>query len=166
MRSVTVNAVVLARECREVFDTVADFVRYPDLVDAVRSVSVEPTDTDGVLLSHWEVYFRNGILRWSESDRLDPGGLRIDFDQTDGDFDTFRGDWQLRQAGADTEVVFHAEFDFGVPSLASIIDPVAVRVLTENMELILLGLFDQKVTFGRADATLDRTGALSERRGA
>lgn len=163
MRSVTVNAVLLGRDSGEVFDTVADFARYPDLVDAVRTVSVEPTDEDGVLLSHWEVFFRNGILRWSERDRLDRAAQRIGFDQTVGDFDVFRGDWELRQLAGDTEVVFHAEFDFGVPSLASIIDPVAVRVLTENMELILMGLFDRKVEFRRA-ASLDRTGALAEGR--
>ncbi|MEU0108424.1 SRPBCC family protein [Streptomyces sp. NPDC006251] len=160
MQSVTIDALIHNRAAAEVFDTVSDFARYPALVEAVRAVRVDPPTTDGALPSHWEVYFRNGILRWSESDRLDRENLTITFEQTEGDFDVFRGEWILTADGEDTVLSFRSEFDFGVPSLASIIDPVAIRVLTENMEFILLGLFDEQVTFRHAASSLDRSARV------
>jgi ribosome-associated toxin RatA of RatAB toxin-antitoxin module len=133
---------VLGRPAVEVYDTVIDFTRYPELVETVREVVADPIADDGSVLSHWAVNFRNGVLRWSEVDTFDRTNLVSHFTQTAGDFDVFDGEWTIRQDGSDAFVAFAADFDFGVPTLASIIDPVAVRVLTESMQEILLGLFD------------------------
>ncbi|PRY39888.1 type II toxin-antitoxin system RatA family toxin [Umezawaea tangerina] len=147
MQIVRIEAIVPARQASEVFDTVVDFGRYPELVEAVREVVTEPPAADGSVVSHWAVNFRNGVLRWTEVDTFDRDDLVSRFTQTTGDFDAFEGEWTVRQDGGDAHVVFHAEFDFGVPTLASIIDPVAIRVLTESMKDILLGLFDGTVKF-------------------
>lgn len=42
---------------------------------------------------------------------------------------------------------FRAAFDLGIPSLASIIDPIAERTLAENMQLILRGLTGERTVF-------------------
>ncbi|MEO6087780.1 MAG: SRPBCC family protein [Umezawaea sp.] len=147
MQIVRVEAFVLDKPAAEVFETVVDFSRYPELVKTVREVLTEPAAEDGSVVSHWAVNFRNGILRWTEVDTFDRTNMISRFTQTTGDFDVFDGEWTVRQEGGDAFVVFHAEFDFGVPTLASIIDPVAIRVLTESMREILLGLFDGAVKF-------------------
>ena len=36
-----------------------------------------------------------------------------------------------------------AEFDFGIPSLAGILDPIAARVLKETIARVVAGLFDK-----------------------
>jgi ribosome-associated toxin RatA of RatAB toxin-antitoxin module len=142
MPEVIVTALVAGHTAGEVYDTISDFARYPELVDTVRSVQVGSPLPDGSVPSDWSVRFRNGILRWSEVDWFDRQALRIHFEQTDGEFDVFRGDWVLDdRGGAGVRLSFRAEFDFGVASLAPIIDPVAVRVLTESMRTILVGLF-------------------------
>lgn len=141
MYSAEFTAIVAGRTPCEVFDTVADFGRYPRLVDAVLAVDVLEPEPDGSIPSSWEVLFRKGVLRWSESDLLDRDNGVITFTQTEGDFDVFEGGWEIREAVAGTEVTFRAKFDFGVPSMASIIDPVAGRVLLENLSMIVRGLF-------------------------
>ena len=141
MYSVLMKAHIPGRSCGEVFDTIADFARYPELVDAVREVDVLPPEPDGSVVSHWVVLFRKGLLRWSETDTFDRASGLLTFTQRDGDFDVFKGHWVVADTGEGTTVTFRASFDFGVPSMASIIDPVAGRVLLENMELILHGLF-------------------------
>ena len=147
MRSVEINAVVPEVDLGAAFATISDFGRYPDLVpDVVRSVTVEPVRPGQPVVSAWEVFFRNGILSWSEVDHLHPETATIDFEQTVGDFEEFSGGWRLTPfVGASGTtgvlVVFSAEFDFGVPSLASIVDPVAERVLVETITEILHGLF-------------------------
>jgi ribosome-associated toxin RatA of RatAB toxin-antitoxin module len=141
MRHVEVRALLPAADAGTAFDTLVDFPRYPTLVDVVRSVTIRSRPGETPMVSSWEVYFRNGILSWTEADHLRRDALRIDFETTEGDFEEFTGSWTLHQRGDAVEVVFAADFDFGVPSLASIVDPVAERVLTETIQLILGGLF-------------------------
>ena len=64
------------------------------------------------------------------------------FQQTEGDFDLFEGDWVISQSqGDEVRLTFNATFDFGVPSLESIIDPVAIRVLRQAMSAIISKIF-------------------------
>jgi ribosome-associated toxin RatA of RatAB toxin-antitoxin module len=145
MRNVKVSARV-AGDAGPCFDRISDFARYPELIDVIRDVAVYPADADGNERSDWAVYFRNGILRWSERDAPDRTALRITFEQIDGDFDYFAGQWTIAQApdGPGSSVVtFDSDFDFGIPSLAGILDPVAERVFKETITGVLAGLFGQ-----------------------
>ncbi|MEV7617174.1 SRPBCC family protein [Streptomyces sp. NPDC089799] len=160
MQKVIIKAVIQDRLPQDVFKTVSAFERYPELVDTVKDVRVHDGATGTETVSDWQVYFRNGILSWTERDVFDHEALTIVFDQEEGDFDVFRGTWAMSACDEGTSLSFDAEFDFGVPSLASIIDPVAVRVLTEAMETILLGLFDGRASFRHA-SSLDRSGTLA-----
>lgn len=141
MRRVEIRAFLPGSDAGVVFDRLAKFERYPDLVDVVRSVQIVSPPGSQPVISRWEVYFRNGILAWTEADQLRRSDLTIEFDQVEGDFDEFSGSWVLTGRDDGAALVFACAFDFGVPSLASIIDPVAERVLTETIQLILRGLF-------------------------
>jgi ribosome-associated toxin RatA of RatAB toxin-antitoxin module len=166
MPEVVVEAVVSGHTPDQVYETVSDFARYPDLVDTVMSVEVDPPLADGSVPSEWRVRFRNGILRWRELDWFDRRELAIRFEQTEGEFDVFRGDWRLEPAGDAVRLRFRAEFDFGVASLASIIDPVAIRVLTESMRTILAGLFGAgMVAFPAPTAALPAVSATASAAG-
>jgi ribosome-associated toxin RatA of RatAB toxin-antitoxin module len=124
----------------DVFERICDFERYPELTDAVRSVVVTP-HADGTLASAWEVNFRNGILRWSETDRVDHEQRTIDFEQLDGDFEAFTGRWSVApRDGGGCTVGFEAAFDLGMPTLAAMLDPIAEGALRENVARILDGL--------------------------
>ncbi|MEI5524965.1 SRPBCC family protein [Streptomyces brasiliscabiei] len=140
MRSVDLTIGVPDHTADAVYDRVKEFARYPDLAPVVRSVTVHEI-SEAEETSDWEVYFRNGILRWTESDHLDRQNLTITFTQLDGDFETFAGTWRITAAPGEVRVGFGAEFDFGIPSLAGILDPVAERVIKETIARVVLGLF-------------------------
>ncbi|MEV5973470.1 SRPBCC family protein [Streptomyces sp. NPDC051921] len=125
---------------RDAYARIGDFARYPDLVDTVRRVSVRQDAGDGVLLSDWEVDFRNGVLAWEEEDVFDDTAMTIAFRQIRGDFDTFDGRWLVTTEASGCRVEFSAEFDFGLPTLANIVDPVAERVLRQTIGHILHAL--------------------------
>lgn len=146
MRHVQIEAVVPDADADAVFDRIGDFARYRDYTDAVREVTVIP-GIDGMLTSHWSVYFRNGLLCWSERDVFDHAGRTITFEQLDGDFEELDGHWAITPLGSDVRVVFTAVFDLGMPSLAAIIDPIAERTLRDNMHKILSGLLGADVVF-------------------
>ena len=71
MRTVRLRLHVPHKSASEVYATLADFERYPDLSDAVQSVAVTQV-SDNLTVSRWEVTFRAGLLRWTEEDTFDP----------------------------------------------------------------------------------------------
>jgi ribosome-associated toxin RatA of RatAB toxin-antitoxin module len=150
MRFVTIDALVPGRPADEVFRTLVDYARYPELTPVVRDVQVW-TDASGDLISSWEVNFRNGILRWTERDVIDDAGLRIDFTQTEGDVAEFAGSWLCRTGSDGTAVRFEALVDLGIASLADVLDPIAARTLAETISGILVGLFGEDVRFDAID---------------
>jgi hypothetical protein len=155
MRSVCLRLHVPNQPASDVYATLADFGRYPELCEAVRSVII--TERSGNrTVSAWEVTFRAGLLRWTEEDTFDPAAMRITFRQTEGDIAVFDGTWQcldrqcldwqcLDQPGQDaaaggTEIVFNARLDMGIPSLADALEPIAARTLADNIVSIVRGL--------------------------
>ncbi|GGO90678.1 type II toxin-antitoxin system RatA family toxin [Wenjunlia tyrosinilytica] len=147
MRSAELTVRVDDVEPGAAFDTIKDFSRYPELSDVVRSVTVHEV-SENEEQSDWEVYFRNGILTWTEADRFDRPGLLIEFSQVDGDFADFSGTWKVTPDGTGCLIGFAAEFDFGIPSLAGILDPVAERVLKETIARVVISLFDSASVVG------------------
>ena len=132
-------------EPREAFRRLADYQRYPEQTPSVRSVEMERRH--GQLYSTWRVDFRGGVLCWTERDTVDESSLRLDFEQVDGDLALFLGGWQVLPAAGPTgtpgaQLVFTAELDLGIPSLAPLVDPIAESALRANMMAVLTGLFD------------------------
>jgi ribosome-associated toxin RatA of RatAB toxin-antitoxin module len=142
MRRVEFEAQLRNVPAEKALDQIIQFDRYADLAPHVQSTTVHTAAATGTGKSSWELHFRSGLLRWTETEQVDRERLRVDFDQRTGDFEQFTGYWQLRQEGPDTAVRFEADFDFGIASLEGILDPIAERVITETVAWALVGLFD------------------------
>jgi hypothetical protein len=150
VREVTVEAVVVA-DPDTAFADLADFPGHAYRAPSVRRVVMG----EGNVTSSWEVSFRDGILRWVEEDTFDPVARTIDFRQTEGDMELFEGSWLVEPAAQGARIVFTARFDLGVPGLATFLEPVAQRVLGENITELLCSLFagaTLECTLGRAPA--------------
>jgi ribosome-associated toxin RatA of RatAB toxin-antitoxin module len=149
MRTVTIEFLLPDSDADAVYARLCDFEGYTDYTDAVRGVTVTHTAGDPhghrTVESEWSVNFRNGILCWSERDHIDPTRRTIRFSQLDGDFEDFDGDWAVHQAGPDVTIRFAASFDLGMPSLASLIEPIADRTLRENIDKIVRGLLGDRL---------------------
>jgi ribosome-associated toxin RatA of RatAB toxin-antitoxin module len=155
VRHVEIHAFIQGMDADTVFDTLADFRHYADLVDVVHSVDLNRPE-GGSAYSSWVVEFRNGLLQWTEEDWFRRDELRLDFNQTEGDFEEFYGGWVLEPKPGGVKAALIADFDFGVPSLASIVEPVAERVLTDVTQLVLIGLFGDRVEFPEGTVVPER----------
>ncbi len=142
MRRVELDAFIPATAPEVVFDNVIKFERYPELAPHVQSTTVHRTVPEPAGSSSWELHFRSGLLRWTEDERFLRDDLRIEFTQDDGDFDTFSGVWALSRQGDGCDLHFEADFDFGIPSLEGILDPIAERVIKETVAWVVVGMFD------------------------
>jgi ribosome-associated toxin RatA of RatAB toxin-antitoxin module len=140
MRIVRLRLHVPDKSASDVYATLADFERYPELSDAVRSVAVTEV-SENLTVSRWEVTFRAGLLRWTEEDTFDPGALSITFRQLEGDIALFDGSWECVDVARGSEIVFSARLDMGIPSLADALEPIAARTLIDNIVSIVRGLF-------------------------
>lgn len=141
MRHVELDALIPAERAQTVLHAVRRWERYPDLAPHVNATTVHAAYPDAHPSSSWELHFRSGLLRWTEDDTVVPERGEIRFEQSDGDFDSFSGSWSLTQDGDDVAVRFEADFDFGIPSLEGILDPIAERVIKETVAWALTGLF-------------------------
>ena len=142
MRFVTVAAVVDGAPAARMYEALADLARYPELTDAVLSVTVERLAPDSVR-SSWTVRLRRGILRWTERDTFDRQAMTIDFEQVAGDLDVFRGRWSVlapEAGGRQARISFDAALDLGMPTVATILEPIAARALGESVALIMGGV--------------------------
>jgi ribosome-associated toxin RatA of RatAB toxin-antitoxin module len=138
MRTVCLRLHVPHKPASDVYATLADFERYPELSEAVQNVVTEVSEN--LTVSSWEVTFRAGLLRWTEEDTFDPAALSITFRQLEGDIAVFDGSWKCVDAPPGSEIVFSARLDMGIPSLADALEPIAVRTLIDNTVLIVRGL--------------------------
>ena len=139
MRTVRLRLHVPGKTASDVYETLADFERYPELSAAVRSVLITEV-SENRTVSHWEVTFRAGLLRWTEEDTFDPAALSITFRQLEGDAAVFDGSWECLEGTQGSEMVFAARLDMGIPSLADALEPIAVRTLIDNIVSIVRGL--------------------------
>jgi ribosome-associated toxin RatA of RatAB toxin-antitoxin module len=150
MRHVQLDASIPGVDPGTVFDNILRFERYPALAPHVQSVTVSQTVPSPTGVSAWELHFRSGLLRWSEQERFLRGERRLEFEQTQGDFDSFAGFWVFQPEGGEVRVHFQADFDFGIPSLEGILDPIAERVIRETVAWAVVGMFSQaRIVDGR-----------------
>jgi ribosome-associated toxin RatA of RatAB toxin-antitoxin module len=128
------------RDPEIVLRLVTDFDQWPRASDLVCAVEVERRP-DGTEISTWEVVFGHGLLRWSERDWLELEENRARFELIAGDPHHFDGLWHVAPTAAGSTITFDAEFDLGMPSLAHVLDPIAVEAVEEAVESVLRGLF-------------------------
>lgn len=140
MPAVRVRVRVEGGEPAKALGEVTAFRRWPELSDAVESVRIE-ADGDAASRSHWEVHFREGLLKWSQRDRVDLERGICTFDLIEGDPLVFNGSWTAEAAGGGCVLEMDAEFDLGMPSLSHVLDPMAVEALEDTVESVIRGLY-------------------------
>ncbi len=126
------------RKAADVYPTLIDFERYPELVHDVRSVRTG--EEDGVKVSSGEVNFHGGILRWKEEDLFLPEAHAIRFNQIEGDVDAFDGEWRVVDTDDGCDIDFIADFELGTSVLSALLEPIAEIALRANIRSIITGL--------------------------
>ena len=116
-----------------------EFPRYMDAVDRVTVIE----QGEGYTITDWVTRMEGHPFRWQERDEFHPDAGRIDYHLTQGDLRRFEGLWQLDPPVGRTgpcEVTLTVRFEFGLPMLQAMLNPVAKIVLRRNMTSMLEGL--------------------------
>jgi coenzyme Q-binding protein COQ10 len=117
----------------------------------VETVTVLERHAD-YIVTRWKTLVEDAPIEWTEEDRFDDAGIRIDYKLIEGDLDKFEGAWTFEERDGKTHVKLGVEYDFGVPTLAELIGPTLAKKVRENSDMMLAALkreAEAKVRAGR-----------------
>lgn len=133
------TSIAIAAPARVVYELAKQQERFPEFMPDVESVSVLERHSDHIV-TRWKTLVEEAPIEWTEIDRFDDAGLRIDYQLTEGDLDKFEGSWTFDERDGVTHVQLGVDYDFGVPTLAELIGPTLQKKVRENSEMMLAAL--------------------------
>jgi coenzyme Q-binding protein COQ10 len=119
-----------------VFDLISDMESYPRFMPSLNSVEVVERG-EGYTITAWDTSISGMNFRWRERDEFDRTHYKITYRQVAGDLQRFEGEWRVEEQGDEVTVTLRVEFDFGVPMLSALLNPVASLKLRQNGEAML-----------------------------
>jgi ribosome-associated toxin RatA of RatAB toxin-antitoxin module len=141
MPHVEVTETVVAPRAR-VYEVCCDMESFPRFMPDVKGVKTLERGP-GFTVTEWDTRVKGRPFKWTERDTFDAVNHHIDFKLVKGDIKRFDGFWQLDEVAGGTKVTLVLEFDFGVPMLAALLDPVARLLIKGNFQKMLSGLKEQ-----------------------
>lgn len=126
----------------EVYSLLQDMESYPLFMENLNEVRVLQRG-DHWTITAWDTTLNGMRFCWQERDEFDPHHHRITYRQVAGDLKRFEGSWQVEQLGEHTKVTLVVSFEFGLPMLSSLLNPVAKVKLKQNGEAMLRAIKQQ-----------------------
>lgn len=122
-----------------VWQAVTDVESFSTFMSSVDSITVLEKGPN-YSREKWVARLRGAPFRWEEEDRHYPEEGRIAYRQTEGDLKRFEGEWRLARVEGGTQVTFTCDFDFGIPMISTLLNPVAGLLIGENIDSMLDGI--------------------------
>ena len=96
-------------------------------------VSVEILERgENTTVSHWVSNVDGRKIVWTEKDTFYPEELKITYAQTEGDLKRMEGQWLIEQQGDACEVTLAVDFEFGIPMIAGLLNPILKKKVREE----------------------------------
>ncbi len=132
-----------------VYNVLSKMDDFPTFMSNVESVEIRETG-EGYAVSEWTARLQGKKFHWVERDEFFPQRRQIVFRQVQGDLKVFAGRWQVDPVtAAESRVTLVTEFEFGIPMLATLLNPVARYALRQNALGMLAGV-QQAIAVGPA----------------
>lgn len=122
-------------EAAEIYPILKAMDKYPEFMPDLVSVEVLERK-DNVTVTRWVSNVDGRIIRWTEQDVFDDEKRHISYKQIEGDLKKFEGEWLLVPLADGTEIRLTVDFEFGIPMIAGLLNPILkkkVRANSENM---------------------------------
>jgi len=112
------------------------FPHYMSAVDAIQVIEEEGNWS----LQRWETRVKGAPFKWTEKNVHMKDERRITYRQTEGDLKQFEGEWTFEDAEGGTRVKLTCDFEFGIPMVASLLNPIAKLLIRDNLISMLEGV--------------------------
>lgn len=128
--------IVIKGDSKPIFEIIKNMEAYPSFMQDLVSVEILERG-ENTTVSHWVSNVDGRKIVWTECDTFYPEELRITYCQTEGDLKKMEGEWKLVPVNEGTEVSLLVDFEFGIPMIAGLLNPILKKKVRENSENML-----------------------------
>ncbi|WP_455652709.1 type II toxin-antitoxin system RatA family toxin [Phascolarctobacterium sp.] len=128
--------IVIKGDSKPIFEIIKNMESYPSFMQDLVSVEILERG-ENTTVSHWVSNVDGRKIVWTERDTFYPEELRITYCQTEGDLKKMEGEWKLVPVNEGTEVSLLVDFEFGIPMIAGLLNPILKKKVRENSENML-----------------------------
>lgn len=125
-----------------IYQVIQNMEDYPRFMESLVSVIVLERGKN-YDISHWVSNVDGRKIVWTERDDFYPEDFKITYQQTDGDLKKMEGVWELNDEAEGVRVSLTVDFEFGIPMIAGLLNPLLVRKVRENSEAMLAAVKGQ-----------------------
>ena len=125
-----------------IYQVIQNMEDYPRFMESLVSVTVLERGKN-YDISHWVSNVDGRKIVWTERDDFYPEDFKITYQQTDGDLKKMEGVWELNEEAEGVRVSLTVDFEFGIPMIAGLLNPLLVRKVRENSEAMLAAVKGQ-----------------------
>ena len=136
------SKITIKGDGNKIYEIIKDMASYPDFMKDLVSVEILERGED-YTVSHWVSNVDGRKIVWTERDTFYPEDLKITYVQTDGDLKKMEGAWTIEEQGEDCEVTLAVDFEFGIPMIAGLLNPILKKKVRENSENMLKSIKEQ-----------------------
>lgn len=132
------TSLAIKGDCETIYAFIKDMEQYPRFMTNLISVEVlERTET--TTITKWKSNVDGIEINWKELDSFDDNNFHVLYQQIEGDLKKFDGEWLLSQLDDCVYVTLKVNFEFGIPMLATMMNPLLKRkVYNNSMEMLLM----------------------------
>lgn len=119
----------------EIYPILKEMEQYPVFMEDLVSVTVIERNGN-TTVTKWVSNVDGRIIKWTELDTFDDEQMHIAYSQIEGDLKKMEGEWILTPLADGTEIKLTVDFEFGIPMIAGLLNPILkkkVRMNSENM---------------------------------
>ncbi len=127
---------VIRGDSKKIYDIISNMVAYPNFMHDLVSVEILEKG-ENYTISHWVSNVDGRKIIWTERDIFYPQDLKITYAQTEGDLKKMEGQWLIVPQGESCEVTLSVDFEFGIPMIAGLLNPILKKKVRENSENML-----------------------------
>lgn len=118
-------------ERSEIYPILKEMEKYPEFMADLVSVEVVERKENSTI-TKWVSNVDGRIIKWTEEDLFDDANMHISYKQIDGDLKKFEGEWILTPVAAGTEIKLTVDFEFGIPMIAGLLNPILKKKVRDN----------------------------------
>lgn len=115
---------------------------YPRFMENVKEVTIIEREVNSTI-SSWITNVDGRVIKWKEKDHFDEVNQRIVYKQTEGDLKKFEGEWRFEEVDGGTKIVLTVDFEFGIPMIAALLNPILKKKTKINCEAMLQAIKEQ-----------------------
>lgn len=115
----------------KVYPILKEMEKYPEFMEDLVSVEVVERGENSTV-TKWVSNVDGRIIKWTEVDTFNDENMHIAYRQIEGDLKKFEGEWILTPIEGGTEIKLTVDFEFGIPMIAGLLNPILKKKVKDN----------------------------------